>query len=420
MTWKAGTAGIAAAAFAAALGASPALADAPTVATDIPPVHSLVARVMQGLGEPTLVLPPGASPHGYAMRPSEAAALAEADLVVWTGPALTPWLERAVESLAGDAITLELLNAPGTHLMGFREGAAFDPHDHAVGDPDHSGTEAHDHEHAEGEGQNHKLAEGEALDREHTQGQARHGEHAEGNDHDHAGAEDGHSAHHVEDRSHVEPEREQDGHKHAQAGDSHDHSAADSNGAHDHDHTAGDLGEHDHAGVDPHAWLDPQNAKVWLAAIARALADADPENAATYRQNAAAGQAEIDALSTELTADLAGVRDEPFIVFHDAYHYFEHRFGVEAAGAIALADATAPGPARVAAVRQAIAATGAACVFAEPQFPAELIATVTEGSPARAATLDPIGASLPPGPALYPQLLRDLAAALRACLDPAA
>ncbi|PIP97144.1 MAG: zinc transporter, partial [Rhodobacterales bacterium CG18_big_fil_WC_8_21_14_2_50_71_9] len=76
---------------------------APQVATDIAPVHALAARVMAGVGAPSLIVPPGASPHGYALRPSEAAALERADVVFWVGAALTPWLEGAIDALAGDA-----------------------------------------------------------------------------------------------------------------------------------------------------------------------------------------------------------------------------------------------------------------------------------------------------------------------------
>lgn len=304
----------------AGLAAWPVFAEPPTVATDIPPVHSLVARVMQGLGEPRLVLPPGASPHGYSMRPSEAATLAEAGVVVWTGAALTPWLERAIGTLAPHAITVELLETDGTTLLGFREGATFEASDSA------------------GEEQ-----------------QA-----------------------HADDHSHM------------------------------------------HGGIDPHAWLDPENAKNWLDAVAAALSRADPANAEAYARNAADGRADLDTLMGEIADTLAPVRGRAFFVFHDAYHYFEHRFRIEAAGALALGDASSPGPARISAIRAAIDDAGARCVFTEPQFAPDLVETVVEGNETRVATLDPLGGTLTPGPELYPKMLRRLADKLRDCLDPAA
>jgi zinc transport system substrate-binding protein len=91
-----------------------AIADVPRVAVDIAPVHSLVARVMERVGTPDLIIRPGASPHEYSLRPSEAAALQEADLVFWMGEDLTPWMEDAVVTLAADASVTTLLEAEGT------------------------------------------------------------------------------------------------------------------------------------------------------------------------------------------------------------------------------------------------------------------------------------------------------------------
>ena len=104
----------------------PAMAEAPRVATDITPVQSLVARVMQGAGEADVIVSPGMSPHGYAMRPSEARALEQADLVIWMGAELTPWMEHAIETLAGDAAVITLLDNPETHTLPTRTGARFE------------------------------------------------------------------------------------------------------------------------------------------------------------------------------------------------------------------------------------------------------------------------------------------------------
>ena len=120
-----------------------AMADVPRVAVDIAPVHSLVARVMQGVGDPSLIVAPGASPHEYSLRPSEAAALQEADLVFWVSPDLTPWLEGAIETLAGSATVTELLEVDGTTELPFREGALFEAHAH---EDDEHADEEHAHE----------------------------------------------------------------------------------------------------------------------------------------------------------------------------------------------------------------------------------------------------------------------------------
>jgi zinc transport system substrate-binding protein len=107
---------------------APPAAAAPQVAADVAPVHSIVARVMTGVGEPGLILPPGASPHGHALRPSEARRLQEADLVVWVGPALTPWLADPIATLAPGAALLTLAEAPGVETLPMRAGGPFEAH----------------------------------------------------------------------------------------------------------------------------------------------------------------------------------------------------------------------------------------------------------------------------------------------------
>jgi zinc transport system substrate-binding protein len=303
-----------------------AYADTPQVAVDIAPVHSLVARVMDGVGTPDLIVQPGASPHEYSLRQSEAAALQDADLVFWIGPDLTPWLTDTIETLAPDAAVTALLEADGTIKLEFREGALFEAHDH-------------------------------------------------GNDEDH-------------------DEEGQEGHADEEAG---------------HD-------DHGHSAYDPHAWLSPQNAKTWLNVIAGELSAADPDNAGAYFANAAAGRAEIEALIGEVTATLNPVRDGQFVVFHDAYQYFEMDFDLPASGAISIGDASDPSPARIAEIQDRIAEQGIDCVLAEPQFNPGLVATVLDGTEAQTSILDPLGSDLEPGLALYPQLIRNLSTALAGCM----
>lgn len=298
---------------------SAAFADAPRVAVDIAPIHSLVARVMDGVGTPDLIVQSGASPHEYALRPSEAAALQNADLVFWVGPDLTPWLDDAIKTLAEDATVTALLETEGTLRLEVRKDALFEAHDH--------GEDDHDHDHA-------------------------HEDHS-----DHA-----------------------------------------------------DDGPHD-----AHAWLSPQNAANWLNVIAAELSTVDPQNADAYSANAAAGRDEINALIVEIDALLAPVQGTQFVVFHDAYQYFETAFEFTASGAISIGDASDPSPARIAEIRTRIADQGIDCVLAEPQFNPGLAATVLDGTDAKTSVLDPLGSDLTLGPALYPQLMRNLAVRLADC-----
>ena len=316
-----------------------AYADTPQVAVDIAPVHSLVARVMDGIGKPDLIIQPGASPHEYSLRPSEASALQAADLVFWIGPDLTPWLTDTIGTLASDAVVTELMEADGTIELEFREGALF---------------EAHDHD-----------------------------DHGVDDDHDNHGDDDDHDDH----------------------GDDDDHDEAES----------GHEG-HDHGAHDPHAWLSPKNAMNWLNVIAGQLSAVDPDNAGAYFANAAAGRTEIKTLIGEVTATLDPVRGGQFIVFHDAYQYFEMDFDFPASGAISISDASDPSPARIAKIQARIAEQGIDCVLAEPQFNPGLVATVLDGTDAQTGILDPLGSDLELGPAFYPQLIRNLSNVLADCM----
>jgi len=363
-------AGAIATALTASLGLASSALAAPKVAVDIAPVHALVARVMEGVGEPALIIPPEATPHAYSLRPSEASALERADMVVWIGAELTPWLEGSIDTLAGDAHVIPLLGAGGSSMREFREGLAF-----AAAEPENE-----DH----GEGHEHD---------------------AHGHD-DHGHDDHGHDDHAHDDHGHEEHEHEEHGHEeHAQKEHGHD---AHTGHAHDHGHA--------HDGADPHAWLDPANARAWLEVIATELAEHDPENAARYEANAAAAAEELAVLEDSIAAQLEPVQGVPYVVYHDAYQYFEARFGVSPTGALSLGDAADPGPARIAALRDLARDKGIVCVFGEPQFGGERIASIF-GDTVGHGVLDPLGSSHTPGPDLYDAVLTDMADALAGCLS---
>jgi zinc transport system substrate-binding protein len=167
---------------------------------------------------------------------------------------------------------------------------------------------------------------------------------------------------------------------------------------------------------DLHFFLDPQNAKVMVATIADSLVAADPEHADTYRANAAKEAADLDALIAETAASLAPIKDRPFVVFHDAYQYFEKRFGLNVAGSVTLSPEIAPGADRINEIRSKLKTLDAACVFAEPVFDPRIVTVLTEGTTAKQGVLDPEGANLDEGPGLYRQLIENLASSLKSCL----
>ena len=168
--------------------------------------------------------------------------------------------------------------------------------------------------------------------------------------------------------------------------------------------------------ADGHLFLDPANAKAMARSIAATLVRADAANAARYEANAASLLTRLDALDAELRAILVPARERPYLVFHDAYQYFEKRYGLEAAGSITVTPDRRPGARRLAALRKRVASVEALCVFSEPQFEPSLVETVSEGTKARTGVLDPLGADLTPGPDAYFAMMRNLAKAFAGCL----
>ena len=200
---------------------------------------------------------------------------------------------------------------------------------------------------------------------------------------------------------------------HAREADHDDHEGT-AEAEHDHDHDGEDHNAH--GAFDAHVWLDPVNAKAMIHEIEEALAAADPENADKYVANAEIVMKELDALVAEVSADLEPVRSKGFIVLHNAYQYFENRFGVTAAGSITVSPEVMPGAERVSEIRAKVQELGAACVFAEPQFEPKLVSTVTEGTSAKSGVLDPLGSALSAGPELDSDLIRNMAASIKSCL----
>jgi zinc transport system substrate-binding protein len=169
--------------------------------------------------------------------------------------------------------------------------------------------------------------------------------------------------------------------------------------------------------VDGHAWLDPENAKAMVAYIADTLMQKDPKHAEAFKSNAQELRQRLELLQHELEQALKPVADRPYVVFHDAMHYFERRFKLNAVGSISVSPEIPPGAARVIEVRRKLMAVGAQCAFAEPQFSMALVSAVVEGTGARVGLLDPEAINLAPGPDLYFTLMRKLAADLTRCLS---
>lgn len=225
-----------------------------------------------------------------------------------------------------------------------------------------------------------------------------HDDHDDSDDHDEHTDSDEHDDH--------DEHAEHDDHDMQETGDAHDHG---------HDHAAG--------GLDPHLWLDPENATALAPVIAAALGRADPARAETYRQNARRLVAQLRTLTQEMRDIVRPVAHRPFIAGHDALGYFSARFDLDDRGAVTPDPDLRPGARRLREVAQQMKEQGIICLFTDTTIPPDSMAVLTEGSGARVARLDFLGQAMPDsggldGAAVYARLMRDLATGIRDCLSP--
>lgn len=136
----------------------------------------------------------------------------------------------------------------------------------------------------------------------------------------------------------------------------------------EHDDAAADDGHdgHEHAGGDPHVWLDPTLLAAVGHAVADALADADPDGADRYAERAAALATELDALDADLRTGLASCERDVVVVPHEAFGHLTDRYGLEQVGLAGLDPDAEPSPARVREVRDVVAEHGVTTLFLEP------------------------------------------------------
>ena len=301
------------------LGVRPALADNPAsfpqIVASIKPIHSLIAGVMGARGSLFLLVPGRFSEHGYALKPSDARRLGQANMVFWVGEEMETYLAKPLQSLPKETRLITLSDAEGLTLLATREDSSFEPHSHGA-------QKKHDH------------------------GSDLHSEH------------------------------------------------------------------------DLHVWLSPGNAVAMVNRIVASLSEVDTAGAAYYAENGKKLKERLVALDQELSASLRPLKGKSYITSHDAYQYFEHRYGMHAVGSLTLTPDQSLNAGRLKNIRAKIKELGAICVFAEPQVKSNLIESIIAGTSAKTGVLDPIGGLIEPGPELYFNLLRANTAALVRCLSP--
>ena len=293
-----------------------------SVVTSIKPLHSLTSYIMEGVGEPELIIDGVASPHNFQIKPSHAKMLQNADLVIWIGEDLESFLPTALKSIPKDAVVFELLDQSGLKKLKFREKNIFEGHD--------------EHGHDE----------------------------------------------------HVKKEDDHDDHGHDDHG-------------------------HGHGSFDPHIWLDPANAKVIVKKITNQLSKIDKDNASTYKANSKKVIKDLDGLIKEVKNEIN--KDASFVVFHDAYQYFEKRFGLNVIGALTVNPDVMPGAEQLSEIREVIEHEKAKCIFSEPQFNPNIINSIASDTGVKTGVLDPLGANIDKGKNMYFDLIKDMSNSLKDC-----
>jgi zinc transport system substrate-binding protein len=220
-----------------------------------------------------------------------------------------------------------------------------------------------------------------------------HNEH--GDEHDEHGDE--HDEHGDEHGDEHDEHGDEHGDEHDEHGDEHD------------DHHDG----HAHGEFDIHFWLDPEIAKTIVTIVARELSEIDVANKSTYEANAKKAINDLDTLIAETRSKINS--DATYIVFHDAYQYFEKRFGIEVIGALTVNPEVLPGARQLAEIREVIEHEKVNCLFSEPQFNPSIAKTIAQDTGVKASVLDPLGAELNPGKDLYFDLIGDMASSFESC-----
>ena len=371
------------------------------VVTTIQPINSLVSAVIGNTGKTISLIPAEISPHEYKLKPSDAKKMQEANIIFFVSNHLESSVTKVFKNLPKNIKIIDLLEETGIEHLAIRDNEAWERHDH-------HGHEGHDdHDDHDKHGKKHDDHD------DHDKHSKKHDDH----DHDkHAKKHDDHDDHDKHGKKHDDHDHD----KHAKKHD--DHDDHDKHGKkhddHDHDKHAKKHDDHDdhQSKDDVHIWLSPDNAIKIVKKVNEELSLLFPDNASQYKENSNNIINKISDLKSELTKDLAPIKDKPYVVFHDAYQYFEKAFGLNAVGSVALEGDIASSPKQISFIKDKIKKLNASCVFQEPQFDSKLVKIVVEGTNAQIGTLDPLGVNISGKENFYIQLLKNMAKSLKECL----
>ena len=438
------------------------------VVTTIQPLHSLISNVMGNKGKLDLILEGTASPHSFTLKPSHAKMLENADAIFWIDKDLESFLEKPLKSIPKKAKVIHLMDLSSLEIHKFREKNIYGGHDdhddhdkHGHKEDKHAKHDDHD-KHGHGEvafewaglfelkagtynwsfskvdggyaDPAMKMVIIESKDIHDSEELAEKLLEAKTSDNKSNGsvltAKDISYTLNFDESKNVtsfEVEIKKDG-KYAFFTEhmpfefeANEHFFKDKSGndiepiaqepseggGHHHGHA------HAHGEFDVHIWLDPNNAKVIVKEVANELASLDSKNSNFYKMNAKKTVEKLDILINQIDKSIN--KKASFVTFHDAYQYFEKRFGVEALGALTINTDIQPGAKQIAEIKDLVEDKNIKCIFSEPQFNPKLINMIAKSTGAKTGILDPLGSSYKPGKDLYFNLINDLYENLNKC-----
>ena len=326
------------------------------------------------------VIPAGADVHSFSATTGDIREIAEADVVIVNGYNLeestlatifehTPEGAKIIVAMAG----IEPLEGGHGHHGHEDEHGHMDEDEHGHEDEDEHGHEDEDeHGHEDGDDDAHEDKDDDA--------------HEDKDDHAH---EDGDDDAHEDEDDHAH--EDEDDHAHEDEDDHADEDGHDD--AHEDEDDHGHMDEHGHdvkapagaelaiADGDPHAWLSVPHVMVYVRNIADGLAEADPDNAAGYRERAEAYLAVLQDLDDEVRAAIESIPQERrvLIVYHDAFQYFAVEYGLELAAAVLPGNPSQQASAAaVAEIIEVVAGRDVGAVYREPQFAADALEAIAE------------------------------------------
>ena len=437
------------------------------VVTTIQPLHSLISNVMGNKGKLDLILEGTASPHSFTLKPSHAKMLENADAIFWIDKDLESFLEKPLKSIPKKAKVIHLMDLSSLEIHKFREKNIYGGHDdhddhdkHGHKEDKHAKHDDHD-KHGHGEGAFEwaglfelkagtynwsfskvdggyadpamKMVIIETKDIHDSEELAEKLLEAKTSDNKSNGsvltAKDISYTLNFDESKNVtsfKVEIKKDG-KYAFFTEhmpfefeANEHFFKDKSGndiepiAQEPSEDGGHHGHaHAHGEFDVHIWLDPNNAKVIVKEVANELASLDSKNSNFYKMNAKKTVEKLDILINQIDKSIN--KKASFVTFHDAYQYFEKRFGVEALGALTINTDIQPGAKQIAEIKDLVEDKNIKCIFSEPQFNPKLINMIAKSTGAKTGILDPLGSSYKPGKDLYFNLINDLYENLNKC-----